>query len=98
MTLWHHVSIYISVVRACLSSERIARNLEERAKAESSCLQDLWHWWRRQFSAKDLVPESAGHAKAVLVVHEVVLQVVLLEVAVVGRKAVMEISTCYTRW
>ena len=33
--------------------------------------------------AKHLVPESAGHAKAVVVVGKVVLQVILLELAVV---------------
>ena len=41
---------------------------------------DLWHL---QLSAKYAVPETAGDAEAVVIVGKVVLQVVLLEVAVV---------------
>lgn len=46
---------------------------------------------RRQLGAKDTVPETAGHAEAVLVVGEVVLQVVLLEFAPVGWEAVEDV-------
>lgn len=44
------------------------------------CLDDLW--WR-QLGVEDTVPEAAGDTETVLVVCKVVLQVVLLEVAVV---------------
>lgn len=53
-------------------------------EADLLCLQDLG---RRdlQLSTEDAVPETAGDAKAVLVVGKVVLQVVFLELLVVVR-------------
>lgn len=49
-----------------------------------SRLQYLRGWWRRKLSPEDTVPEPARHSEAILIVHEVVLEVVLLELAIVG--------------
>ena len=43
----------------------------------------------RKLGAKDLVPEPAGDTKAVLVVEEVVLEVVLLELLVPKREVLV---------
>lgn len=50
-------------------------------------LHHLRHRRRRQLGPEDSVPESAGNTEAVLVVHEVVLEVILLQLAVVEREA-----------
>jgi hypothetical protein len=56
-------------------------------EAGLGCLHHLGLRRRRQLSAEDTVPEAASDAKAVLVVCEVVLQVILLEFTPVGREA-----------
>lgn len=54
----------------------------------------LWH--RCQLSAEDTVPESRSHPKAIFVVHEVVLQMILLELSPVGGQvAVVEEVMCH---
>ena len=47
----------------------------------SMCIPSLQSldWRCRELGAKDDIPESAGHTKAVLIVHEVVLKMVLLQ-------------------
>ena len=45
-----------------------------------------------KFGTKDAVPESTCHAKSVLVVGKVMLQVILLELTVVRRKAMTAVS------
>lgn len=66
----------------------IAMLRKAQSDIRSRRLHHFRHGWRRQLGAKDAVPEAAGHAKAVLVVHEVMLEVILLELAVVGGKTV----------
>lgn len=56
----------------------------------SSRLQNLSLRGRRQFGAKDTIPEATGDAETVLVVGEVVLEVVFFEFAPVSREAVWE--------
>lgn len=51
-------------------------------------LDDFRGWRRRQLCAKHSIPEAAGDAEAILVVHEVVLEVVLLQFLVEGRQPV----------
>ena len=53
-----------------------------------SRLQHLRHRRRRKLCAEYSIPKPARNSKAVLVVHEVVLEVVFLELAVVEWKAV----------
>ena len=50
-------------------------------------LENLGRWWRRQLCLEDSVPEATGDAKAILVVHEVMLKVILLQFTVVCRQA-----------
>ena len=47
----------------------------------SMCIPSLqsFDWRCRELGAKDDIPESAGHTKAVLIVHEVVLKMVFLQ-------------------
>ena len=47
-------------------------------------LQRGFHWGRRELSSKDDVPESAGDSETVLIIHEVVLEVILLEFSPIG--------------
>lgn len=49
-------------------------------------LQNFRHRRRRQLRAKDSVPEATCDAESVFVVHEMVLEVVFLQVAVVRRE------------
>lgn len=57
--------------------------------AQTLCrLENLWRGRWGELCAKDLVPEPAGNTESVLVVHEVVLKVVLLQLTVVRREAV----------
>lgn len=65
----------------------VTYNLGE-SEASLGRLDHLGLRWRRELSAEDTVPETAGYAEAVLVVGEVVLQVVLLEFTPVGWEAV----------
>ena len=55
-------------------------------------LQHLRDRRRRQLSAEDPIPEPTRDTKTVLVIHEVVLEVVLLELAVVERKTMNKVS------
>ena len=55
----------------------------------SRCLNDLR---RRKLRLKHTVPEPTCHSEPVLVVGKVMLEVVLLEFAIVRRQAVMKIS------
>lgn len=41
-----------------------------------------------EFSAKDNIPETAGDTETIVEVSKVMLQMVLLELFVVGRKAI----------
>jgi len=52
----------------------------------SGRLHDLG-WAHLELRAEDSVPEAAGHAEAILIVGEVVLEMVLLELLVVGRES-----------
>jgi len=47
---------------------------------------DSLHWWRSELGSEDSIPESAGHSKAVLVVHEMVLEVVFFQFSPVRRQ------------
>ena len=55
-------------------------------------LKHLRRRWPRQLGPKHTVPEPARDTEAVLVVGEVVLEVVLLELAVVGWQAAIDVS------
>jgi hypothetical protein len=52
----------------------------------SGCLHDLG-WTHIELRAENSVPEAASNAEAILVVSEVMLEMVLLELLVVGRKS-----------
>lgn len=65
------------------SPSRPRCNASDEYKRSSSSLHDLWRRRRRQLRPKHPVPEPAGDTEAILVVHEVMLQVVLLQRAVV---------------
>jgi hypothetical protein len=78
----------------CLPSSHHPSTASERLKAkytqtytymnlQLSCLCGLG--WRGELSTEDPIPEAAGDAEAVLVIHKVVLEMVLLQLSVVGR-------------
>lgn len=50
------------------------------------CLHKLRHWRRGKLRSKDSIPESTGDTKSILIVHEVMLEVILLELAIVQRE------------
>ena len=52
------------------------------------CLHDLG-WAHLQLGTEDAVPETASDAKAILIVGKMVLEMVLLELLVPGRKLLM---------
>ena len=58
-------------------------------------LGSLCSFWRWKLGAKDLIPETTRDAKAVLVVCVVMLEVVLLELFVVGWKTATAIRIRY---
>jgi len=47
----------------------------------------LEHIWWRKLSLEDTIPEATGDSKTVLVICKVMLQVILLELAVVRWEA-----------
>lgn len=51
-------------------------------------LQRLGGWWSK-WCAKDIIPESTGYTKTVLVVHEVVLEMVFLQVLPISGEGFM---------
>lgn len=55
-----------------------------KTNAMLSSLGDLWSGRWCELSLKYSVPEAAGDAKTVLVIHEMMLKVVFLQLAVVG--------------
>jgi hypothetical protein len=58
------------------------------------CLANLGR--RSKLSAKDHVPKTAGNSKAILVVHEVVLEMVLFQLSpVCGKCFVVEKVVCH---
>jgi hypothetical protein len=69
--------------------------LERRLCTVGTCSGRLEHfgnrrWW--EFCSKYSIPKPTRHAETILVVHEVVLEMVLLQLAVVERKAVIIVS------
>jgi hypothetical protein len=71
--------------------ERSNSTLERRLCTADPFLGSLEHFgnrWRRKFCSKYSIPKPTRHAKTIFVVHEVVLEVVLLQLAVVERKTV----------
>jgi hypothetical protein len=69
--------------------------LERRLYTAGTCLGRLEHfgyrWWR-ELCSKYSIPKPTCHAKTILVVHKVVLEVILLQLAVVQRKTVKIVS------
>lgn len=68
-----------------LADENATYDTIDRFYTASRCLQYLWDGWWRQLCREDSIPESTRDAKPVLVIHEVMLEMVLLQLAVVER-------------
>lgn len=66
-----------------------SNNLLRGNKQVQGRLLRLDHWGSDDLGAKDAIPEAARHPKAILVVEEVVLEVILLQRLVPERKVLV---------
>lgn len=48
-----------------------------------------WDWWLFQSCTKDIIPESGGNTKAILIVKKMMLQVLFLKLFVPKREILM---------
>ena len=91
-----YVTLGINYVSFCATFHtRLSMHLPERRAMPSIhyCttlirLQHLRRRWWRQLGTKYSIPESARNAKAVLVVHEVMLKVIFLQLPIVRWEAI----------